>query len=252
MEMQSQHKAAVEKFERQALGIGDADTESDKTEPQWEDMEASVQDTMSRDEKGDEEEALLKETTFAVQDSPKGDKAHSPAIEEGDVDSSTQSADKESTAIALEPEPESGPKPGPILPSDLEANETFETGADGPFLDTIKDEKGPIGQVLAMTLTIRNKINDKYEARPNNLSAADTWKVEYSLVERDDPEKAWALYEACKARRAKRLTAQPDEGEENISGYIKSLRRLSEKGRKWRESMDAMDEAKPVRVLGKS
>ena len=241
-ELQSKQRAAIDKFERNALGIPGSDS-SDPTlsESQWEDMEASVQDTMDRDEKGIEEELANPSKPLAESQNA------SPAGKTEIVDGASRLAGPDGTVIVSE----KNSNIVSTLPSDVETNDSFETDADRPFLDKIKQEKAPPGQVLAMTLTIRNKVNDEYVTRPDSMRPGDKWKVEYSLVERTDAEKAWALYLACKARRAKKVTGQPDTNAEKISFYLKSLRRMTAEGRKWRRSMDKMDENRPLHILGK-
>lgn len=103
------------------------------------------------------------------------------------------------------------------------------------------------GELLAMTLTIRNKVNAEYVARPDILTASDTWTVEYSLSEIKHADQAWDLYRACQKRRMKKLV--PDEDEE-ISRYIQELREMSQRGTIWRRVMDEEDKLRPPTVLG--
>lgn len=103
------------------------------------------------------------------------------------------------------------------------------------------------GELLAMTLAIRNKINAEYVTRPDILTASDTWTVEYSLSEIKHADQAWDLYRACQKRRMKKLV--PDEDEE-ISRYIQELREMSQRGAVWRRVMDEGDKLRPPTVLG--
>lgn len=103
------------------------------------------------------------------------------------------------------------------------------------------------GELLAMTLTIRNKVNAEYVTRPEILTARDTWTVEYSLSEIKHADQAWDLYRACQKRRMKKLV--PDEDEE-ISRYIQELREMSQRGSIWRRVMDEGDKLRPPTVLG--
>ena len=135
------------------------------------------------------------------------------------------------------------------LPPEGEKN--VETQADTPFLEEIGQEARPNRDVLAMTLTLRNKINELFVLRPEKLTASDKWSIEYSLVEVPDQSRAWALYEACQARRRKKLDAPvPAEEEARVNYYVQNLRKLSEQGRKWKDEMDEKDKVKPVRILG--
>lgn len=105
------------------------------------------------------------------------------------------------------------------------------------------------GELLAMTLTIRNKVNTEYVTRPDILTASDTWTVEYSLSEMKHADQAWDLYRACQKRRVKKLV--PDEDEE-ISLYIQELREMSQRGAIWRSEMDEGDKLRPTTVLGQA
>lgn len=105
------------------------------------------------------------------------------------------------------------------------------------------------GELLAMTLTIRNKVNAEYVTRPDILTSSDTWTVEYSLSEIKHADQAWDLYRACQKRRMKKLA--PDEDEE-ISRYIQELRGMSQKGAIWRREMDEGDKLRRTTVLGQA
>lgn len=108
----------------------------------------------------------------------------------------------------------------------------------------------PSQDILAMTLTIRNKVNGEDVLRPEIMTAADEWSIEYSLTEIPTQSKAIALYHACKVRRRKKMESSlmPDD-EDAVSGYIQSLRKLSRQGRRWRKKQDQMDRERPVQVL---
>ncbi|KAL8795975.1 MAG: hypothetical protein Q9195_001550 [Heterodermia aff. obscurata] len=111
----------------------------------------------------------------------------------------------------------------------------------------------PSKEVLAMTLTIRNKVNGCYVHRPENLSSQDGWSVEYAMAEVGDSGKAWNLYQASQARRAK-ASDRGDDDDENkqVSWFISNLRELSKKGHEWREKQNEMDRERPRYILGHS
>ena len=135
----------------------------------------------------------------------------------------------------------------------ITAEENFDTQADAPFLDTVAEETLPptaAQEVLAMTLTIRNKVNDRYVIRPENLSSSDQWVVEYVLAEVDRPDKAWSLYQASQTRRRKQLDKADDDDDKTVEWYIRNLRELSRKGEEWRKQQDELDKARPKVVLG--
>lgn len=101
--------------------------------------------------------------------------------------------------------------------------------------------------MLALTLTIRNKVNSAAVGRPENLTTDDAWKVEYSFSEIQNARQAWALYEATKKRRADIL-------DEDIFSYPmhefkKQVSEWVKKGREWRVEQDKLDEEKGERVI---
>ena len=137
-----------------------------------------------------------------------------------------------------------------------QAADDITSEADAPFLDSAaKEQPSPstTEEVLAMTLTIRNRVNDSYVLRPENLSASDKWSVEYAMAEVGDRGKAWSLYQASQARRRKALE-HDEEADENkrLDGFMRNLRDLSEKGEKWRQEQDERDRGRPIVVLGQS
>ena len=124
----------------------------------------------------------------------------------------------------------------------------------------------PLPPLLAMVLTVRNKVNGRYVERPENLTRKDKWTVEYALAEFPSLERAHNLYDACKIRREKAMTwtraESTEDGQDgqdgqggkakNINyGYMENLKRLAIQGRKWRKKIDEKDrKAGPVKVLG--
>ena len=142
----------------------------------------------------------------------------------------------------------------------------FTSHADADFLDDLDNEHtaslaDASGKpLLAMTLTIRNKVNGRYVLRPGNLSRqdllpstvgttpskADTWSIEYSLGTVNDASRSWTLYRACQLRRKKRLgiVNREEEGGDNWKGnlYMVKLRELAKQGRRYRRALDKQDE----------
>ena len=148
----------------------------------------------------------------------------------------------------------SSPEAQPSDAVNKDSQEEYQTQADQPFLDSIDQEaaKADIDaessseDILAMTLTLRNKVNGEDVLRPENMTAADEWSVEYSLVEVPVPSRARALYKACQSRRSKKM--EPEDSDV-VSGYVQKLRNLSANGRAWRKEQDQRDEKEPVQVL---
>jgi len=123
----------------------------------------------------------------------------------------------------------------------------LEEGA--PLSQTAKDKIRFSGRpILAMYLTVRNKVNGRYVKRPSELKKDDDWKVEYALANIPGHLKAHRLQEASKARRAKALTKNRRENAWN-QRYIENIRKLSKKGRNYRKQVDKMEKNLPVKVL---
>ncbi|KAI4268759.1 MAG: hypothetical protein LQ337_007669 [Flavoplaca oasis] len=137
------------------------------------------------------------------------------------------------------------------------AGDEFPTEADVPFIERITQNSDatsrPEGkEVMALTLTIRNKVNDSYVLRPENLGPKDQWTMEYSLDEVSKPDRAWSLYQACRIRRKKKLddVNRRSENDDEVDYYIRRLREMSRKGAEWRKKQDEKDKGSPVKVLG--
>lgn len=123
--------------------------------------------------------------------------------------------------------------------------------ADAPFLEQMQPEEDASHDILAMTLTLRNKVNGAFVLRPEKLTSSDIWSIEYSLINIPNPNRAWALYQACQARRKGKLDAGlEDEDAEKVDYYIQKLRNMSARGRVWRKDWDEAEKGRPVQVLG--
>lgn len=142
---------------------------------------------------------------------------------------------------------------------DEEGQHEDQIEADQRFLDSIDQEvdqevatakSSSSKDILAMTLTLRNKVNGEYVLRPEKMTAADEWSIEYTLNEVSEQSRARALYKACQTRRGKKMgTPLVAEDAEVVSDYIQRLRELSAKGRAWRKEQDKKDRKQPVQVL---
>jgi hypothetical protein len=105
--------------------------------------------------------------------------------------------------------------------------------------------------LLAMTLTIRNKVNGAYVVRPEKICPNDHWSVEYALAEVPKLEQSQTLYQKTQRRRALILKRDKKDAKSNFhQSYARKLTALSSQGRKWREEQNEIDRAKPVTVLG--
>jgi Mitochondrial protein Pet127 len=104
--------------------------------------------------------------------------------------------------------------------------------------------------LLAMTLAIRNKVNDQYVERPEELEEHEKWEVEYALSEVESPERARKLYTLTKERRWRALkTKSKDPNNVWNNTYISNIKKMSEKGREWRKNQDRIEKHLPVKTL---
>jgi hypothetical protein len=100
-------------------------------------------------------------------------------------------------------------------------------------------------RLLAMTLTIRNKVNNKYVLRPVQLAPTDEWSIEYAMAEIPGEDRSHNLYKKAQMRRSKFY-----ERTDIDKHFGETLRRISRAGRKWRQKQDEIDQLEPTKVLG--
>ncbi|KAL8692859.1 MAG: hypothetical protein Q9224_003874 [Gallowayella concinna] len=185
---------------------------------------------------------------------PSGTTHRSP-VEAETAQSSHGNAETNSSSEAGEPDDGDG-----VHSQEPQSGGDFSTGADVSFMEYMSEENlddaRPAGkEVLAMTLTVRNKVNNEYVLRPEDLGAKDNWAMEYSLEEVSSPDRAWSLYQACQMRRRKKAeesNSRSDDDEEEVDFYVRMLRNLSRKGAEWRKQQDQKDQGSPVKVLGQA
>ncbi|KAJ5491693.1 mitochondrial translation protein [Penicillium diatomitis] len=133
--------------------------------------------------------------------------------------------------------------------SDLDVAPVEETPVT-PAPETETEDSAPKGELLAMALTIRNKVNGEVVDRPTeSFSASDKWEVEYEISDLS-PAQGHSLYKMCKTRRMRGLEGRgEDELEVASNVYIRRLRQISKEGRKHRERENQLDKELGVVVL---
>lgn len=120
----------------------------------------------------------------------------------------------------------------------------FDAGQ--PKEGTVTAEK----PVFGMILTSRNKVNNDYVDRPENLNPEDDWKIEYRMEEIPS-DKVQQLYSALKSRRKKAFLKTDPKGMRFDSIFEGNLRRYSDKGAEYRKKMDRLDKARrPMFAVG--
>ncbi|EPE34125.1 hypothetical protein GLAREA_07138 [Glarea lozoyensis ATCC 20868] len=138
------------------------------------------------------------------------------------------------------------------LTSEEENSNDAEFAANASSVTASSDKSPPAesqSNVLAMYLTIRNKVNGGVVTRPNNLQSSDTWTVEYALAEVADPKKAKLLYDACKVRR-KMVYYRSKDGETLWNQkFMADIRRYTAEGKAHRQRADKSQTSEPPKVL---
>ncbi|KAI1180892.1 Pet127-domain-containing protein [Nemania sp. FL0916] len=103
-------------------------------------------------------------------------------------------------------------------------------------------------ELLGLTLTIKNKVNDRYISRPNKLEQSDKWTVEYEIQEVEGA-RAQKIYEQTKLRRRRALESV-DKDAEWYKMWQGALQTLSQSGREFREEETRIMKDLPVHILG--
>ncbi|KJR81205.1 mitochondrial mRNA processing protein [Sporothrix schenckii 1099-18] len=132
-------------------------------------------------------------------------------------------------------------------------------------------------EIIGMIMTIRNKVNGRYVVRPDKLTNADSWKVEYA-IEEIQTKRARTLYNMLKARRKALLSKDRNgkdskDGEDKTDGevpkadgigdmkktstksafnrdFMSKLYALSAKGRRFRSNENRIMRKRPVHIYG--
>lgn len=177
------------------------------------------------------------------------------------------------------------------------------SGGDTSYLDSLGAQASQPhdAPLLSLTLTIRNKVDGSYVYRPtvltrnpgekvrvedyetlfgagadnNNNNKNDNsneprrpnrWDVEYAIEEVANAERAWALYRACQARRARRMAREEDDEGGDLGAaelfkervrkghwHTRQMATLSRRGKRWRKSFEEerRESGEGVYVLGK-
>jgi hypothetical protein len=156
----------------------------------------------------------------------------SPAEVEVDLDSSSQ----------IEPE-------GIELEEYLENMSKTTDSKPEAEVDTPAEQEEYIEDLLAMTLTITNKVNGEPVERPNRLGMQDKWTVDYELDEMD-VKRGNDILRMCKRRR--RLIFERSEDEEGVNSrnkeYLARLQKMAKQGRVHRQKERRKDRQQGIVV----
>jgi hypothetical protein len=223
-EIQSAGEAAQKEFAQTVVGIGKDDPE---VQAAWH----SIQDTV--DEQVDVDHGSK------IPDETPGEKIS----EQTDDELSEQNGEEVSEQGGEEvPEQDYATETAGEQSSD-ESEKSGSAAQETPINEPKPEPEGPL---MGWTLTIRNKVNDGYTDRPSRLTAEDEWKIEYHVQEIPEASR-WRLYMAVKERR-RGLIGHTEEADKSLKNYRDLIQRFSNRGRKWRETQDKLDEEMGIQV----
>jgi len=116
-----------------------------------------------------------------------------------------------------------------------------QESTDSPQTSTPELKASPNGPLMGWTLTLRHRVNGRYVDRPETLRPNDSWTVEYHIAEMNQDD-AWPQYEKVKLKRKKLIGEEVDRMESvmGLDRYRMMIRRISDRGRAWRQEQDAI------------
>ncbi|KAL4967287.1 mitochondrial protein Pet127-domain-containing protein [Aspergillus stella-maris] len=103
-------------------------------------------------------------------------------------------------------------------------------------------------EVSGIYLTVINYHNNQRVERIEHLARGETWSIRYQMCDIEGA-KVNALYNACMKHRERLLEGDPEGQSAPLTPYIRNLRRLSRRGRKYREDMDKFDQEKGLHTV---
>ncbi|TGJ83428.1 hypothetical protein E0Z10_g5342 [Xylaria hypoxylon] len=153
--------------------------------------------------------------------------------------------DQDSSSESIPPDCPSADLSGSNEVAFTQDAEKEETPQPAVVEQTQPDQETAESELLALTLTIKNKVNDAYVDRPNELRQDDDWTVEYEIQEVRQP-RAKKLYEKLKERRRKDLYDTGDKDTEWYKMFEGNLKKHTQKGRDFRKQETELTEGQPV------
>ena len=126
--------------------------------------------------------------------------------------------------------------------------DSIESG-DTQFLEKVAEKVAKVkvehGPLLGFVVRARSFIDGQHVPRPEDLTKDQTWTLQYTIAEIDNPERARSLYDAVVVRR-KGLLGRTEEDDVRESDYfINRLKAITAQSKKWREELDAADVGNP-------
>ena len=138
------------------------------------------------------------------------------------------------------------------IPADFDSPNPAEESAEEVTSPETEDENSPASEgkeIMGFALAIRNIVDGEQVERPVQFQTPTKWTVDYELNHLA-PGKISKLYSACQRRRQIALNGRgEDETEVAANVYIRRLRELAKKGRKYRKEQNKLDEQSEAIVL---
>ncbi|CAJ2507297.1 Uu.00g084830.m01.CDS01 [Anthostomella pinea] len=122
------------------------------------------------------------------------------------------------------------------------------TQGDAGARDQPVEEDLEQGELLGMVLTVKNKVNGKYEDRPERLTKRDEWLVQYNIEEIPD-ERARKIYSQVQERRRKTFEDTGDKEKEWYKMFRGQLDERTQRGRRFRAKESKNAAGRPVHVV---
>ncbi|KAI4941433.1 hypothetical protein J4E86_010466 [Alternaria arbusti] len=184
-------------------------------------------------------------------DDPEAQAAWQEAQDDVDEQIGADQAPQEPTARESEPLTNIEESTDNVAEEAVEEQEEIAEPAEGEEAsaeDTVQPASVPKGPLMGWTLTVRSQVNGGYVDRPEQLSEYDDWKLEYHLKE-IPAETRWKLYSALKARRHELIGQDEEAIDKSLKHYRDVISRYTNRGRKWREEQDKLNDVKGVQVF---
>jgi hypothetical protein len=239
-ELDETYESTDEGLEEQQLGI-DENKEEDAMEEDnapGAEEESNVEEAEELGSEDSESDSTEKVELVENEDLAHDDSAESNVVNEDSENPEASQSDAESGELVQQP----------IWDSEVKKIKTRTRKASGGVNDpaTTSGEDN----ILAMTLTIRNKVDGRYVDRPNNINEKTDWLVEYALAEVPSSQQASKLYAAAKLRRERVLKKAKDQGQDDKNNiFIENIKKLSRKGREWLKRQEKLEADLPVKTL---
>ncbi|KAK4190687.1 putative mitochondrial membrane protein pet127 protein [Podospora australis] len=131
--------------------------------------------------------------------------------------------------------------------------DSLTTLADDPLLAESSEltdiPEESTDNVYGLILTVRNKVNGNYVARPENLQPKDSWDIEYAMEEIEG-KRAETIYKMLLNRRQKVLSQEHKHQDAWYQMFSGQLEKQTNAGRSFREKEDRAAMTRPVHVYG--